>query len=128
MPPAPRCDASACSFRQGDRLTVLNADDDNWLWSIHRAAGSDREGFIPRSAVEEVSLEANERAAAALCQLPSSFHRSKWIHGKIDRTSPGRSCARIGQALLIPAEPMLRAHAVPRLAACVAGSQVQRPI
>ena len=44
-----------------------------------------QEGYVPRMVVKEVSQEISEREAAAGCQLPSSFHRSKWIHGKVAR-------------------------------------------
>lgn len=71
------------SFRKGDALTVLNGDDRNWLWASLQ--GQAFTGFAPSSLVEDVGLEMSEREAAAACQLPRRFHRTNWLHGKMDR-------------------------------------------
>ena len=48
-PPAPRLTAPR-SFQAGDRFTVLNDADSNWLWV--NAHGSGDDGFVPRTFVE----------------------------------------------------------------------------
>jgi len=71
------------SFKKGDALTVLNGDDKHWLWASLQ--GQAFTGFVPASLVEDAGLEMSERAAAAMCKLPRRFHRSAWLHGKLDR-------------------------------------------
>lgn len=97
------------SFSKGDRLTVLNDDDANWLWASLR--GSSYAGFIPRTMVEDAvgtwlwggyffigtlshltsqneflqGRETSEREAAAACKLPPHLHRSRWLYGAISR-------------------------------------------
>ena len=71
------------SFSTGDRLDIINDTDKHWLW-VRLQADQSKSGFVPRNHVEELT-DLSEREAAAQCQLPSAFHRSQWIHGKVER-------------------------------------------
>jgi hypothetical protein len=72
------------SFLEGDRMTVLNDEDPHWLWCA-RQGGVAQAGFVPREYVELVGTEETEREAAANCQLPPQFQRTRWLHGRISR-------------------------------------------
>ena len=68
---------------QGERLTVINADDKHWLY-VSKASGSVF-GFVPKANVKSIGTKTAQIEAEVQSQLPSSFHRSRWIHGNVDR-------------------------------------------
>eukprot|EP00037_Helgoeca_nana_P030143 m.369383 g.369383 ORF g.369383 m.369383 type:complete len:953 (-) comp28121_c0_seq1:13326-16184(-) len=71
------------SCSQGERLAVLNADDDHWIY-VSKAAGTIC-GFVPKASVRNIETETTKIEADVRSQLPSSFHRTRWIHGNMDR-------------------------------------------
>eukprot|EP00038_Savillea_parva_P015387 m.13795 g.13795 ORF g.13795 m.13795 type:complete len:958 (+) comp3087_c0_seq1:336-3209(+) len=71
------------SCTQGERLTVINADDKHWLY-VSKASGSVF-GFVPKANVKSIGTKTAQIEAEVQSQLPSSFHRSRWIHGNVDR-------------------------------------------
>eukprot|EP00041_Stephanoeca_diplocostata_P039547 m.1635172 g.1635172 ORF g.1635172 m.1635172 type:complete len:926 (+) comp25420_c1_seq1:276-3053(+) len=71
------------SCSQGERLAVLNAENPDWLF-VSKAGGKIT-GFVPRPCVKDIETRTTTIEAEVLAKLPSTFHRSRWIHGKMDR-------------------------------------------
>jgi Ras GTPase-activating protein 1 len=74
----------------------LSQNNRHWLFVTLQADPS-LSGFVPRNHVEELA-DLSEREAASRCQLPSAFHRSRWIHGKMERKDADALLKEGGQA------------------------------